>query len=41
MSGRQEKKRAFQAVEEIVTIAKTIWDGLILEDLQSVFFTWI
>jgi hypothetical protein len=35
------KDYTFQTVEEIVTIVKIIWEGLILEDMQSVFFNWI
>jgi hypothetical protein len=35
------KDRVFQTVEEMMTAVHCIWDELILQDLQSVFFNWI
>jgi hypothetical protein len=35
------KDRVFQTVEEMMTAVHRVWDELILEDLQFVFFNWI
>jgi hypothetical protein len=41
MLKQEMKDWLFQTVEEIVTTMKTIWKGLALEKVQSVFFNWI
>jgi hypothetical protein len=41
MLKHEMKNGLFQAVKEIVTTVKTIWEGLTLEEVQSVFFNWM